>query len=137
MKLVIDANILFAALIKDGLTAKLLINSNIKFYAPEYLLKEFLKYEAYILKKTKRSKQEFLEILKIYNQLITLIPKKEYDPYRFLAQGFCKDAQDIDYFCICLLLNCGLWSNEKLLKEQNKIEVYSTNDLIEKYKYYT
>ncbi|MHA1131058.1 MAG: PIN domain-containing protein [Candidatus Helarchaeota archaeon] len=47
-----DANILFAALIKEGPTADLLITGDFKLYAPEFLLTEFQKYEPLILKKT-------------------------------------------------------------------------------------
>jgi len=55
MKLVIDANILFAALIKEGSTAELLISDKIQLFAPEFLFKEFSKYKNLILKKTHRS----------------------------------------------------------------------------------
>jgi len=37
MRLVIDANVLFAALIKDSSTAQLLINDKLQFFAPEFL----------------------------------------------------------------------------------------------------
>ena len=59
MRLVVDANILFAALIKDSATSELLTNDNLHFYSPEFLFEEFLKYENYILKKTHRSKADF------------------------------------------------------------------------------
>ena len=58
MKLVIDANILFASLVKDRLTAKLLLSDKLNWFAPEFLFDEFLKYEEYILKKTDRSKED-------------------------------------------------------------------------------
>ena len=57
MRLVIDANILFATLIKNSLTAKLLLNDKLKFYAPEFLFEEFAKYEDYLLNKTHRTKE--------------------------------------------------------------------------------
>ena len=44
MRLIIDANILFSALIKDSSTAKLLIDDKLKLYAPEFLFEEFAKY---------------------------------------------------------------------------------------------
>jgi len=50
MRLIVDANILFAALIKDSSTAQLLVNVELKFYAPEFLFEEFAKYEDYLLK---------------------------------------------------------------------------------------
>jgi predicted nucleic acid-binding protein len=59
MKLVVDANILFAALIKEGSTAELLISDKLQLFAPEFLFTEFAKYEEFILKKTHRSDAEF------------------------------------------------------------------------------
>ncbi|MFH1211857.1 MAG: PIN domain-containing protein [Candidatus Woesearchaeota archaeon] len=43
MELVIDANILFAALIKDSTTSDLLFKNTL--YAPEFILEEFKKYK--------------------------------------------------------------------------------------------
>lgn len=43
MKLVIDANILFAALFKDSLTAELILSDELQLIAPEFLLEEFAK----------------------------------------------------------------------------------------------
>ena len=36
------------------------------------------------------------------------------------------------YFALELKLNWGIWSNDKKLKEQNKVKVYSTEDLLKK-----
>ena len=33
------------------------------------------------------------------------------------------------YFALALKLNCAIWSNDKKLKEQNKIQVCSTHEL--------
>ena len=43
-KLVIDANIILSALIKDSITRKILVGSAIEFYAPDYLIEEVEKY---------------------------------------------------------------------------------------------
>jgi hypothetical protein len=50
MKLVIDA--LIATLIKESLTAELLIWDKVHPIAPEFLFIKFSKYREYILKKT-------------------------------------------------------------------------------------
>jgi predicted nucleic acid-binding protein len=39
MDLVVDANILFAALIKDSITSELMLHEDMHLYAPEFLLK--------------------------------------------------------------------------------------------------
>ena len=63
MKLVIDANVLFASLIRPSLTAQLLFDEKITLYAPEFLMEEFKKYEKMILEKTSRTNEEFNEFL--------------------------------------------------------------------------
>jgi predicted nucleic acid-binding protein len=45
MNLVIDANILFALLIRKGKTEDIFFNDTIKLYAPEFMLDEFEKYK--------------------------------------------------------------------------------------------
>ena len=60
MDIVVDANILFAALIKSGKTEDLFFEPEIRFYAPEFIFEEFNKYEKVILKKTNRTKNNFL-----------------------------------------------------------------------------
>ncbi|MBU0535516.1 MAG: hypothetical protein KKE20_01020 [Nanoarchaeota archaeon] len=63
MDLVIDANILFSALIKDSLTAELIFEENLRLYAPEFFIQEFMKYEDLILCKMHRSRDKYIEIL--------------------------------------------------------------------------
>ncbi len=42
MELIVDANILLAALLKEAITRELLLDSRLKFYAPEHLISETL-----------------------------------------------------------------------------------------------
>ena len=76
MKLVVDANILFAALIKEGSTAELLISDKLQLFAPEFLFTEFAKYEELILKKTHSSREEFNQFLDLLKEQITLFRKR-------------------------------------------------------------
>lgn len=55
MDLVVDANILFAALVKESRTAELLFRDDFHLYAPDFILQEFSKYEQELLEKTARS----------------------------------------------------------------------------------
>ena len=48
MDLVIDANILFAALIKESVTSELIFKNTLHLYAPEFLFSEFEKYKEVI-----------------------------------------------------------------------------------------
>lgn len=59
MRLVLDTNILFTALINDSLTGELIIKDELQLYAPEFLLDEFAIlslisiFQTYFLKITK------------------------------------------------------------------------------------
>ena len=50
MDLIVDANILFAALIKDSITMGFFFNRDFHLFAPEFLLEEFYKHKEEILK---------------------------------------------------------------------------------------
>ena len=73
MELVIDANILFSALIKDSTTSDLLFKNTL--YAPEFIFEEFKKYKEELQKKSKRSEAEFNEFFVIILSLQVTIKK--------------------------------------------------------------
>jgi len=133
MELVVDANILFAILIRQGKTAEILVNPLFKVYAPEFFLEELLFYKQEILSKTHRSESDFNDVLNLFNEIIHLIPN--YKTFEFLdkAREICPDEKDLEYFALALKLNCAVWSNDKVLKQQNKVIVYSTEDLVNEF----
>lgn len=132
MKLVVDANILFASLIKDSLTAELLLSDKLNLYAPEFLFDEFIKYKQYILEKTNRSKGDFEYFLNVLREEIEIIPQKIITPFIEEAEKFSPDPKDTVYLACALAINCKIWSNDKKLKDsQEKIEVITTVELIQ------
>ena len=130
MELVVDANILFSALIKNSVTAELLFEDSLKLYTPEFIIEEFFNYEDIILKKTSRSRESFIQIMHALKEVITVIPKKEYISFFEKAKTISPDEKDVLYFALAIKMNCGIWSNDKKLKEQNKVLVYSTTEVM-------
>ncbi len=131
MILVIDANILFSALIKDSLTAELIFNEDLKLYACEFIIEEFFKYEKEIMKKTHRTREQFITIMHQLRDIITVVPKEEYYHLIAEAEKFSPDTKDVMYFALAMKLNGSIWSNDKLLKNQDKIKVYLTSEVIQ------
>jgi len=131
MNLIVDANILFAALIKEGKTIEILLNPFFNFYATEFLFEEFTKYKEEILRKTHRTDKEFLEILEILKNIICIIPEEEYADKNKIAEKISPDKNDFKYFALSLKINCAIWSNDKKIREQKSVKVYSTIELIE------
>lgn len=130
MDLVIDANILFAALIKKSITARLLFHPDLQLYAPEFLIEEFMGYSALIQQKMKRSRSELVEILHVLQEVITIVSQEEYAAYMKEAEELSPDDKDVMYFALALKLKCGFWSNDGLLKEQSKVKIYTTPELL-------
>jgi predicted nucleic acid-binding protein len=133
MRLIVDANVLFSALIKEGLTAELLISDKLQLFAPEFLFTEFRKYKDLILRKTHRNEVEFNQFLEILKEQISIVPKKEIAPFINEADKISPDSKDTIYFALAIALKSDIWSKYKKLKQdQTKITVYSTEELIKK-----
>ena len=131
MDLVVDANILFAALIMESTTSELMLHEDIHLYAPEYLLEEFEKYRELILRKTNRNHNEFEIALDVFQRRIKLIPYEELKPFVKNAKEISPDIKDVPYVALAMALHIAIWSNDKDLKnKQNKVTVYSTEDLV-------
>ena len=109
MKLIVDANILFAALIKKGFTAELLISDKLQLLAPEFLLIEFSKYKNLILNKTHRKEREFNHFLELLKEQITIIPKKEITPFMDEANNISFDPKDTIYLACAIALKSNIW----------------------------
>ena len=130
MDLILDANIFFAALIKESTTSDLLAQEEFHLFAPEFLLQEFRKYESEILAKTSRESQDFQRYFETLTRKITFIPLEELIPYADKAKELSPDPKDYLYFAIALKLQAKIWSNDKRLRNQDQISVLSTADII-------
>ena len=66
----------------------------------------------------------------LLKEVITIIPQEEYSKFIKEAEMISPDENDVLYFALALKLKCGLWSNDKRLKEQNKVIIYSTSEFM-------
>jgi len=131
MDLVVDANILFAALIKDGFGYSLLFNGKFQLFTPEYVFTEFEKHKEEILEKTERTTEELYKLLEVLKRRINIIPLEELTEFVEKAEKISPDPGDMVYFALALKFNCPIWSNDKKLKQQDKVLVYHTHELAE------
>jgi len=134
MELVIDANILFAALIKSSGTSDLIVDNSLNLVSVEFIFKEFDKYKELIREKTERTEEEFERFMDIIQKKIKLIPYEEFESFIVEAEKISPDPKDTEYLALALKLKCAFWSNDKKLKTQDKIKVYSTEDLMKELK---
>ena len=132
MQLVVDANVLFSALIKSGETRRILLLSEHDLYAPEFMIEEFKKHLSELQKKTHLPKDKLSQYLETFLQLaeIKLVPFEEFKHEKEFAAKISPDKDDIAYLALALHLQFQLWSQDKRLKKQNKIKVITTKELL-------
>lgn len=133
MDLVVDANVLLSALIKEGLTRKLMLNSSVTLYAPEFLLDEFAKHISVVSKKSGIPVEKLKPLVKEFfdETKIMVFATPELNNFMSKARVISPDPDDAIYFALALKLDCSIWSNDKKLKEQSKVRVYSTKEVAE------
>jgi len=129
MDLVVDANVLFSALIKEGFSYALLFSGKLHLFTPELVFTELEKHKEELMNKTERTTGEFLRLVETLKRRIVIVPLEELIPFIEEAETLTPDPDDMAYFALALKLNCAIWSNDKKLKEQNKIKVYLTHEL--------
>lgn len=130
MLVVIDANILFSALIKDAESAKLILSDKLALLAPDKIFDEFKKHKTEILLKTHRIEEEFSEVLSVFEDRIQLVPQDELKPFLNKASLLISDASDREYIASAIKFRCPIWSNDKSFKQQSLVRVFTTKELI-------
>lgn len=135
MKFVIDANILFASLIKEGINRQILLHEKFYFYVPKLILDEFLEHiEELEIKthlKARALKGKTKEFFRLAN--IKIVDEREIADFLEKAERISPDIDDTIYLALALKLNCPIWSNDLRLKHQNKVNIYSTKELIKRF----
>ncbi len=132
MDVAVDANILIAALISPhGHTADLIILERVRVFSPEFVLEEIKEHREELLQKTELTENDFQKLLIFLISKITFFPLVELLPFLPQAKNLSPDLDDIPYFALALKLGCPLWSNDKQLKLQLAVKVFSTTELVE------
>ena len=119
-KVIIDSNIVFSALrVKSSLTRDKILNSQDKYYAPNFLIGEIFKHKERILKRSKASEEETLEYLLKVLSRINFISEDSISTGNFIAAyRLCKDIDEKDTPFIALSIELGyeFWTRDNELK---------------------
>jgi len=130
MKLVIDTNSIISALIKNGISRRIIVSPVIRFITPDYTLQEILKYEKLICRKAKLNHDEFKLLLNLIFEHIAIIPKEDYKELLSRAKTLIEDVDDVPFIALCLASNAdGIWSDDTHFKTQKEIIIFRTKEL--------
>ena len=133
MELVVDANVLLAAFLKDALTRELLLDSRLKLFAPEHLLLEtrkHLKNSSSLRKRIHITAQELDQLFFLLTENIETLPQKDFAAQMAEAMKLAPHPEDAPYLALALELSIPIWSNDLGIHAQKKVKVYRTKDLI-------
>ena len=133
MILIVDANVIISALIRDSKTRELLTISPFTLYSPDTLLDSINKYKDEFIEKSGLSKEDFETLLNFILEKVIIIRQEEYKSKTEQADEIMShiDIEDVDYMALALSIeNDGIWSDDAHFQIQDKIKIYKTNDIV-------
>lgn len=130
MRIVIDTNEIFSFFNRKSKAREISLLPNIELYSPLFSLEEIKKHKSDILERFNLTEEQYSLIEKLLRIVVNFISEDEYSQFTTEARGFSPDPNDVDFFALALKLNCPIWSQDGLLKEQKRVKVYSTFDLM-------
>ncbi len=137
MIIILDSNVIIAALIKDSITRKIIIDLHPHIYFPEEMSKEIKKYKDIIKKKAKINEQQFLEAYQKLFKYIKTVPNDDILKYKEKAQRIMQEIDPKDHLLIAASFcfpDSVIWSNDPHLKMQTKVNTFTTLEIIKKIK---
>jgi predicted nucleic acid-binding protein len=131
MLLAVDANELLAAIIARGKTLGLFFDGRLELVSPKFILDEFREHKHEVMEKTGLNESDVSSYLLLLSPKIRFFETGDFEEFLQEARRISPDPNDVEYFALALKLNCPIWSEDKELKRQSKVNVLSTGELIE------
>ncbi len=134
MRIIVGSNIILSALLKRGLSRKIISSQNIEFYTLDYVLGEPRKYFDYIAEKSGVSKTGIETLLSFFMENITIIPDEKIKSKMNEAKEIMKniDIKDAPIVaCALAIPNDSIWTTDKHFEKQKRIKVWHSIDLLE------
>ena len=134
MKLVIDANIAIAALLRDSTTRRILFHPLLELHSPAYLNDEIEEHWERLREIARLGKLAFKEAVKTVLEHITIHKEEDYSEKLVAAYQKMQaiDETESPYLALAQAIGAdGIWSNDQHFHEQHEVVVFSTKDLFE------
>jgi predicted nucleic acid-binding protein len=136
MKLIVDANVVFSALLMQGKPLRVFEDNSLlnkyELISPEYLFVEIDEEMSRILTYTKYSREEFDKVFRFIKESIELMPFESFRDKLKEAAKIAPHKEDIPYVALSLKLNCGILSGDKPLKERLPDKVMTPAEALER-----
>ena len=136
MRIVVDANVLISALIRDGKSREIILSDVFELVCPEYLGDELYRHREYIAKKSGLTPDEVALLFNLLLRRIKTVPEISYkDELKEAGSIIKSDPDDVPYVACFLALKCdGIWTNDTHFSEGSRLIVYKTDALLRRMK---
>ncbi len=130
MEIVVDSSILISSLIKSVRIRELICSQKLILHAPEHLIVECLRHKADIIKMAGIEAYEFDRLIAVLLGRINIVPEEEFKQLIKEALKLVTHPEDAPFIAVSLDRNIPLWSDDKALKQQSVVKVFSTEELL-------
>ena len=137
MKIVVDSNIIFSALISGKETYLDIVRIN-DVYIPDIILSELNQYETRIISKAKLKQADFRLFIRMFFEKVIVIPKFAISAESWLeAYRICNDVDEKDtpFIALSLEFKIPLWTGDKKLidgiRKKGFDDFVTTEELLE------
>ncbi|MFH1394042.1 MAG: PIN domain-containing protein [Candidatus Micrarchaeota archaeon] len=133
MRLVVDTNRIIAALVRDGVSRKIITHFDGELITIGFSIGELGDHKEEILKKAKISETDLEMILNKLFSKMTILEDKIIVLYMGEATDIMEDIDPADtpFIAAALATKAPIWSDDKHFKKQNQIEILNTKELVE------
>ena len=118
-KLIVDTNIIFWVFSRKSKVREIVLNPNIKLFAPAYLVYEIVDKSQKIIDSFRIEPSKFHRILSGLCDLIEFVPEFYYKDYLNQAYTIASlfDIKDTPFISLALKLGIPIWTNDRKMIE--------------------
>ncbi len=132
MRLIVDSNVLFSALIKDSITRRILMHIDAELITIAFSEQEMANHQKMLLQKSSLNKIEFgLLLEKLKSKLVfidDLIVAARFEEAYEITKKI--DPQDSPFVAAALATGSDIWSDDTHFDKQHKVKIWKTKDLV-------
>lgn len=135
MLVVVDANRIMAALLRDGTTRAVLLDRDCAFVAPDRLLDEVAKHRDLLRRRANADVRAFEQLFALVLSRIRIVSPRSIRRHLPEARAVMDpvDPSDVPYLACALAVDAdAVWSHDRHFDEQDLVEVWTNADLLER-----
>lgn len=131
MELVVDTNVVFSALIADGVTRELTLMESLSLPVPEFFLTEFTAHLDAIEEKSGLDESKLRLLAAVLFDPVRMVPKEVFADHIPEAMDLigAVDPDDVPFLALAIHLDSGIWSDDEHFQQQDAITVWRTSEL--------